>query len=38
MAKQMNFDFMKARHVAMALSAILLIISIAALATRGLNL
>jgi preprotein translocase subunit SecF len=38
MAKELNFDFMKARHIAMALSAILLIISIAALATRGLNL
>jgi preprotein translocase subunit SecF len=38
MAKQMNFDFMKARHIAMAISTILLIISIAALATRGLNL
>lgn len=38
MAKQMNFDFMKARHVAMVLSAALLIISIVAIATRGLNL
>ena len=38
MAKQLNFDFMKARHIAMVISAILLIISIAALATRGLNL
>lgn len=38
MVKAMNLDFMKARHVAMVISAILLIISIAALATRGLNL
>lgn len=38
MVKTMNVDFMKARHVAMVISAILLIISIAALATRGLNL
>lgn len=38
MAKEMNFNFMKVRHVAMVLSAVLLIISIAALATRGLNL
>jgi preprotein translocase subunit SecF len=38
MAKQMNFDFMKARHVAMALSAVLLIVSILAIATRGLSL
>lgn len=38
MAKQMNFDFMKARHVAIALSAVLLIVSILAIATRGLSL
>jgi preprotein translocase subunit SecF len=38
MAKELNFDFMKLRNVAMILSAILLIISIASLATRGLNL
>lgn len=38
MAKQMNFDFMKARHIAMTLSAVLLIISIVAIATRGLSL
>lgn len=38
MAKELNFNFMKARHIAMAFSIILLIVSIAALATRGLNL
>ncbi|MFT4906715.1 MAG: preprotein translocase subunit SecF [Oleispira sp.] len=38
MAKELNFDFMKLRNVAMILSAILLIVSIASLATRGLNL
>jgi preprotein translocase subunit SecF len=38
MAKELNFDFMKLRNVAMLFSAILLIISIASLATRGLNL
>ena len=38
MAKELNFDFMKLRNVAMIFSAILLIISIAALVTRGLNL
>lgn len=34
----MNLDFMKARHAAMVISAILLIVSITALATRGLSL
>lgn len=38
MAKELNLNFMKGRHVAMALSAILLIVAIAALAIRGLNL
>ena len=38
MAKELNFDFMKLRNVAMIFSAILLIVSIASLATRGLNL
>jgi preprotein translocase subunit SecF len=38
MAKELNFDFMKLRNVAMIFSAILLIISIASLATRGLHL
>lgn len=38
MAKELNFDFMKLRNAAMILSAILLLISIASLATRGLNL
>jgi preprotein translocase subunit SecF len=38
MAKELNFDFMKLRNVAMMISAVLLIISIASLATRGLNL
>jgi preprotein translocase subunit SecF len=38
MAKELNFDFMKLRNIAMIFSAILLIISIAALVTRGLNL
>lgn len=38
MAKELNFDFMKLRNIAMMFSAILLIISIAALVTRGLNL
>lgn len=38
MAKELNFDFMKLRNVAMLFSAILLIVSIASLATRGLNL
>jgi preprotein translocase subunit SecF len=38
MAKELNFDFMKLRNVAMVFSAILLIISIASLATRGLHL
>ncbi len=38
MAKELNFDFMKLRNIAMMFSAILLIVSIAALVTRGLNL
>jgi preprotein translocase subunit SecF len=38
MAKELNFDFMKLRNVAIVFSAILLIVSIAALVTRGLNL
>ena len=38
MAKALNFDFMKLRNIAMMFSAILLIVSIAALVTRGLNL
>lgn len=38
MAKALNFDFMKLRNAAMILSAILLLVSIASLATRGLNL
>jgi preprotein translocase subunit SecF len=38
MAKELNFDFMKLRNVAMIFSVILLIISIASLATRGLHL
>ncbi|CCK77084.1 MAG: protein translocase subunit SecF [Oleispira antarctica] len=38
MAKELNFDFMKLRNVAMMFSAILLIVSVVALATRGLNL
>ncbi|MGK0405460.1 MAG: preprotein translocase subunit SecF [Oleispira sp.] len=38
MAKELNFDFMKLRNVAMIFSAILLIVSIASLATRGLHL
>jgi len=38
MAKELNFDFMKLRNAAMILSAVLLIISIASIATRGLSL
>ena len=38
MAKELNFDFMKLRNVAMVFSAILLIVSVVALVTRGLNL
>ncbi len=38
MAKELNFDFMKLRNIAMVFSAILLIVSITALVTRGLNL
>lgn len=38
MAKELNFDFMKLRNVAMIFSAVLLIISIASLATKGLSL
>ncbi len=38
MAKVMNFDFMKLRNVAMIFSAVLLIISIGSLATKGLSL
>mgnify|MGYP002700134026 CR=1 FL=1 len=38
MAKELNFDFMKLRNAAMIISAVLLIISIASIATRGLNL
>jgi preprotein translocase subunit SecF len=38
MAKELNFDFMKLRNVAMMFSAVLLIISIASLATKGLSL
>ncbi len=38
MAKELNFDFMKIRNVAMIFSAVLLIISIASLATKGLSL
>lgn len=38
MAKVMNFDFMKLRNAAMIISAVLLLVSIASLATRGLNL
>lgn len=38
MAKELNFDFMKLRNIAMMFSAVLLIVSIAALVTRGLNL
>jgi preprotein translocase subunit SecF len=38
MVKELNFDFMKLRNVAMIFSVILLIISIASLATRGLHL
>lgn len=38
MAKELNFDFMKLRNVAMMFSAVLLIISIASIATKGLSL
>jgi preprotein translocase subunit SecF len=38
MAKELNFNFMKLRNVAMIFSAILLLISIASLATKGLSL
>lgn len=38
MAKELHLDFMKLRNVAMVFSAILLIISVTALVTRGLNL
>ncbi len=38
MAKELNFDFMKLRNVAMIFSAVLLLISIASLSTRGLSL
>ena len=38
MAKELNFDFMKLRNAAMMISAVLLIISIASIATRGLSL
>ena len=38
MAKELNFDFMKLRNIAMMFSAILLLVSVAALVTRGLNL
>ncbi|MEH6450798.1 MAG: protein translocase subunit SecF [Oleispira sp.] len=38
MAKELNFDFMKLRNVAMIFSAVLLILSIASLATKGLSL
>jgi len=37
-AKNMNYDFMAVRKSALILSAILILISIASLATRGLNL
>lgn len=37
MAKELTFDFMKLRKVAMIFSAVLLIVSIASLAVRGLN-
>jgi preprotein translocase subunit SecF len=38
MAKELNFDFMKLRNVAMIFSAVLLILSVASLAIKGLNL
>ena len=38
MSKALNFDFMKLRNIAMAFSVILLVVSIASLAIRGLNL
>jgi preprotein translocase subunit SecF len=38
MAKELNFDFMKLRNVAMMFSAVLLVLSIASLATKGLSL
>lgn len=38
MAKELNFDFMKLRSVAMIFSALLLILSVASLAIKGLNL
>jgi preprotein translocase subunit SecF len=38
MAKELNFDFMKLRNVAMIFSAVLLVLSVASLATKGLNL
>lgn len=37
MSKELNFDFMKLRKVAMAFSIMLLVVSIASLAVRGLN-
>ena len=38
MVTNLNFDFMKLRKVAMTISAILLLLSVASLATKGLNL
>lgn len=38
MSKQLNLDFMKLRHVASIMSILLVLISIGAMAVRGLNL
>ena len=37
MVANLNFDFMKLRKAAMIISAVLLLLSIASLATKGLN-